>query len=61
MRKGTVFFVDRFARLGNADRLHKAMELLPNERREDIERDYALMPDWIREIVKKCYEELSES
>ena len=36
-------------------------ELLPNEKREDIERDYALMPDWIREIVKKCYEELSES
>ena len=37
------------------------MELLPNEKREDIERDYALMPYWISEIVKKCYEELSES
>ena len=36
-------------------------ELLPNEKKEDIERDYSLMPDWIREIVKKCYEELSES
>ena len=36
-------------------------ELLPNEKREDIERDYSLMPDWVREIVKKCYEELSES
>lgn len=36
-------------------------ELLPNEKREDIVRDYSLMPDWIREIVKKCYEELSES
>lgn len=34
-------------------------ELLPNEKREDIERDYSLMPDWVREIVKKCYEELS--
>ena len=26
--RGTVLFVDRFARLGNAHRLHKAMELL---------------------------------
>ena len=24
--RGTVFFADRFARLGNADRLHKAMD-----------------------------------
>ena len=30
--------------------------LLPNEKREDIERDYALMPDWIRTIIKECYE-----
>lgn len=61
MLKGHIVFIDRFARLGNADRLHKAMGLLPNEKREDIARDYALMPDWIREIGKKCYEELSES
>lgn len=26
--RGTVFFSDRFSRLGNADRLYKAMELL---------------------------------
>lgn len=31
-------------------------ELLPNERREDVERDYPLMPEWIREMVKGCYE-----
>lgn len=36
-------------------------ELLPNEKREDIEKDYALMPEWIREIIKKCYEEISAS
>ena len=34
--RGTVFFADRFARLGNADRLHKAMELLT--KRGDIIR-----------------------
>lgn len=34
--RGTVFFADRFARLANADRLHKAMELLT--KRGDIIR-----------------------
>ena len=33
--RGTVFFADRFSRLGNADRLYKAMELL-NKRGEII-------------------------
>lgn len=31
-------------------------ELLSHEKQEDIERDYPLMPEWIREILKKCYE-----
>ena len=34
----------------------KIKELLSHERQEDIERDYPLMPEWIREILKKCYE-----
>lgn len=36
--------------------ISRIKELLPNEKQEDIERDYHLMPDWIREIIKKCYE-----
>lgn len=31
-------------------------ELLSHEKQEDIERDYPLIPEWIREILKKCYE-----
>ena len=34
----------------------KIKELLSHERQEDIERDYPLIPEWIREILKKCYE-----
>ena len=34
----------------------KIKELLSHERQEDIERDYPLMPEWIRGILKKCYE-----
>ena len=41
--------------------LRRIKELLPNENREEIERNYSLMPDWIREIIRKCYEEISES
>ena len=34
----------------------RVKELLSHEKQEDIERDYPLMPEWIREILKKCYE-----
>ena len=38
------------------DHLARIKTMLPTEKREDIERDYALMPDWIRTIIKECYE-----
>lgn len=41
------------------EHLKRIKELLPNEKKEDIERDYALMPEWIRELIKKCYAEIS--
>lgn len=34
---------------------------LSNEKREDIERDYALMPDWIIAIINECYDSFSQS
>ena len=34
----------------------KVKELLSYEKQENIERDYPLMPEWIREILKECYE-----
>lgn len=41
------------------EHLKRIKVLLPNEKKEDIERDYALMPEWIRELIKKCYAEIS--
>ena len=41
------------------EHLKRIKELLPNEKKEEIERDYALMPEWIRELIKKCYAEIS--
>ncbi|MCQ2329960.1 MAG: DUF6088 family protein [Paludibacteraceae bacterium] len=36
--------------------VNRIKTLLTNEKQEDIERDYHLMPDWIREIIRECYE-----
>lgn len=39
-----------------AEHIKKIKELLSHEKQENIERDYPLMPEWIREILKNCYE-----
>lgn len=37
------------------EHIKRIKELLSHEKQEVIEHDYPLMPEWIREILKKCY------
>lgn len=51
------FALKEFGQEGVTDEhIRRIKELLPHEKQENIERDYPLMPEWIREILKKCYE-----
>lgn len=53
----TTFALKDYGQEGVTDEhIQRVKELLSHEKQEDIERDYPLMPEWIREILKKCYE-----